>query len=134
MFFPPLDGSFLAQFYDSIGIDARPFEYQRWGGSDPEVPLGRTSYTQGGANSGFFFGAAFGQALGNRLLEAVSQSWMGEGGKPRLALRRKGRAPSSTSACRSSADLAAPATDDRLAPELAAGILQRLPTAGLAVG
>ena len=69
MFFPPLDGTFLAEFYDSIGIDSRPFEYQAWAGHDPEIPLGRTSYTQGRANSGFFFGAAFGQSNGFWLID-----------------------------------------------------------------
>jgi spermidine dehydrogenase len=57
MFFPPLAGTFLADFYDSIGVDSRSFEYQAWTGREPEIPLGRTSYMQGGANSGFFFGA-----------------------------------------------------------------------------
>lgn len=69
MFFPPLEGTFLAEFYDSIGIDSRPFEYQTWSGRDPEIPLGRTSYTQGGANAGFFFGAAFGQPDGLWLID-----------------------------------------------------------------
>ncbi|HUE00226.1 MAG TPA: NAD(P)-binding protein [Bryobacteraceae bacterium] len=68
MFFPPLAGTFLADFYDSIGIDPRPFEYQTWGGREPEIPLGRTSYMQGGANSGFFFGARFGQPKGSWLI------------------------------------------------------------------
>jgi spermidine dehydrogenase len=69
MFFPPLDGTFLADFYDSIGIDSRPFEYQTWTGREPEIPLGRTSYTTGGANSGFFFGAKFGQPKGLWLID-----------------------------------------------------------------
>jgi spermidine dehydrogenase len=69
IFFPPLDGTFLADFYDSIGIDSRPFEYQTWTGGEPEIPLGRTSYTTGGANSGFFFGAKFGQPKGLWLID-----------------------------------------------------------------
>jgi len=69
MFFPPLDGTFLAEFYDSIGIDGRPFPYQTWSGRDPEMPLGRTSYTSGGANCGFFFGAKFGRAKGQWLID-----------------------------------------------------------------
>ncbi len=64
MFFPPLDGTFLAGFYDSIGIDYRLFQYQNWAGHEPEVPLGRTSYTRGGANFGLFFGAKFGHPKG----------------------------------------------------------------------
>jgi spermidine dehydrogenase len=69
MFFPPLSGTFLADFYDSIGVDSRLFEYQTWTGREPEIPLGRTSYTQGGANSGFFFGARFGQPKGLWLID-----------------------------------------------------------------
>ncbi len=30
MFFPPLPGTFLAEFYPSIGIEASTFEYQKW--------------------------------------------------------------------------------------------------------
>ena len=69
MFFPPLPGTFLADFYDSIGIDSRPFAYQTWAGREREIPLGRTSYTEGGANSGFFFGAKFGQPKGLWLID-----------------------------------------------------------------
>jgi spermidine dehydrogenase len=69
MFFPPLAGTFLADFYDSIGIDSKPFEYQTWSGREPQIPLGRTSYTQGGANSGFFFGAKFGHPKGLWLID-----------------------------------------------------------------
>jgi spermidine dehydrogenase len=64
MFFPPLPGTFLAEFYDSIGIDSKPFDYQTWAGTEPEIPLGRTSYTQGRASSGFFFGSKFGHPNG----------------------------------------------------------------------
>jgi spermidine dehydrogenase len=69
MFFPPLSGTFLADFYESIGIDSRAFEYQTWTGRDSEIPLGRTSYMEGGANSGFFFGAEFGQPKGLWLID-----------------------------------------------------------------
>ena len=69
MFFPPLAGTVLADFYDSIGIDSGAFEYQTWNGRDPEIALGRTSYTEGGAYSGFFFGAKFGQPKGLWLID-----------------------------------------------------------------
>jgi len=69
MLFPPLDGTFLAGFYDSIGIDYRQFQYQAWSGRDPEMPLGHTSYMQDGANSGFFFGAKFGHPEGLWLID-----------------------------------------------------------------
>src|SRR5207248_1583865 len=65
MFFPPLPGTFLADFYRSIAIDTWQFPYQTWSGREPEMPLGRTSYTEGGKNSGLYFGARFGhQACG----------------------------------------------------------------------
>jgi spermidine dehydrogenase len=64
MFFPPLAGSFLADFYNSIGIDTWQFPYQTWNGRDPEIPLGRTPYPDGAKTSGFFFGAKFGQSSG----------------------------------------------------------------------
>jgi spermidine dehydrogenase len=69
MIFPPLAGTFLAEFYDSIGIDFKLFEYQTWAGTDPEIPLGRTSYMRGGNHSGFFFGAKFGQPKGLWLVD-----------------------------------------------------------------
>ena len=69
MFFPPLPGTFLADFYESIGIGSGAFEYQTWTGRDPEIPLGRTSYMEGGANSAFFFGAKFGQPKGLWLID-----------------------------------------------------------------
>ena len=56
MFFPPLPGTFLADFYPSIGIKEWQFPYQKWAGNDPEIPLGQTSYTNGGPNLGFWFG------------------------------------------------------------------------------
>lgn len=69
MYFPPLAGTFLAEFYPSIGIDDRQFQYQSWAGSSPEMPLGRTPYFQGGKQSGFFFGARFGQTPGMWLID-----------------------------------------------------------------
>jgi spermidine dehydrogenase len=69
MFFPPLPGTSLAGFYESIGIDSRPFEYQAWSGREREIPLGRTSYMEGGPNSGFFFGAKFGQSQGSWMID-----------------------------------------------------------------
>jgi|SRR5579872_3553641 len=69
MFFPPLPGTFLADFYPSIGIDTWQFPYQSWSGKEPEIPLGRTSYADGGKNFGLFFGAKFGQAPGKWVID-----------------------------------------------------------------
>ena len=60
MFFPPLPGTFLAEFYPSIGIEASTFEYQKWAGPKRELPVGTTPYFGGGPTSAFYFGAKFG--------------------------------------------------------------------------
>ncbi|MGI9073815.1 MAG: NAD(P)-binding protein [Bryobacteraceae bacterium] len=62
--FPPLSGTFLQTFYDSIGVDWRQFQYQEWTGKDPAVPLETAPYPSGGKTSGFFFGARFGHPDG----------------------------------------------------------------------
>src|SRR5262245_25924861 len=50
LFFPPLPNTFLADFYRSIGIDKGRFEYQGWGGAQAEIPVGNTTYGEGGKN------------------------------------------------------------------------------------
>ena len=63
-FFPvPYPHSFIARFYDSIGLKAPRLEYQRWGGGSPEIPLSRTPYL-GSAPYGFYFGSKFGEPKG----------------------------------------------------------------------
>lgn len=64
MFFPPLAGTFLEEFYRSIGIDDRQFQYQQWSGRQPEMPVGNTPYFDGGPNSAWYFGARFGKTPG----------------------------------------------------------------------
>ncbi len=60
MYFPPLPGQFLAEFYPSIGIRDEEFTYQTWTGSSPEMAVGRTFYFEGGKTSAFYFGPKFG--------------------------------------------------------------------------
>ena len=62
--FPPLPGTFLADFYDSIGVDWSQFQYQKWAGPQPEVALETAPYPVGGKTSAFFFGAKFGHPEG----------------------------------------------------------------------
>src|SRR5579864_9167165 len=63
-FFPvPYPHSFIARFYESIGLKTPRLEYQKWGGSAPEIPLSRTPYL-GSAPSATYFGARFGQPRG----------------------------------------------------------------------
>ncbi len=63
-FFPiPFPHSFIARFYESIGLKTPRLEYQKWSGSSPEIPLSRTPYL-GSAPYGLYFGAKFGQPQG----------------------------------------------------------------------
>src|ERR1700758_4669272 len=55
--------SFIERFYQSIGLKTSRLEYQKWGGSDPEIPLTTTPYL-GSAPYGLYFGAKFGQPKG----------------------------------------------------------------------
>ena len=69
-FFPvPYPRSFIARFYESIGLEKPRLDYQKWGGSAPEMPLSRTPYLSGGATSGLYFGAKFGQQQGLWLID-----------------------------------------------------------------
>jgi spermidine dehydrogenase len=69
MFFPPLPGTFLSEFYPSIGIKLGPIAYQTWAGRDPEMAIGRTPYFAGGRTSAFYFGARFGRPSGQLLID-----------------------------------------------------------------
>ena len=55
--------SFIERFYQSIGLRTPRLEYQKWGSSDPEIPLTTTPYL-GSAPYGLYFGAKFGQPKG----------------------------------------------------------------------
>ena len=64
IYFAQYPRSFLAQFYDSIGLKEPHLEYQQWGGRGPEMPIGRTPYDSAGMSTGqygFWFGAQFGK-------------------------------------------------------------------------
>ncbi len=64
MYFPPFEGTFLSDFYKSIGIGPDPFPYQTWTGKDPALPVSKTPYPESGRNSAFFFGPRFGKTTG----------------------------------------------------------------------
>ena len=55
--------SFIERFYQSIGLKVPRLAYQKWGSSDPEIPLTTTPYL-GSAPYGLYFGAKFGQREG----------------------------------------------------------------------
>src|SRR5262249_21759527 len=69
MWFPPLPGTFLAEFYDSIHISLDGFQYQPWTGGQPEIRLRRTPYTSGGKKAAFFFGPKFGEKDGRLMVD-----------------------------------------------------------------
>src|SRR2546421_1705394 len=69
-FYPiPYPHSFISRFYESVGLERPRLEYQKWDSSAPEMPLSRTPYLSGGANSGFYFGAKFGLKEGSWLID-----------------------------------------------------------------
>src|SRR5215211_6965203 len=44
MFPVPKQGGYVAGVYDMIGMDRSHFDYQRWNGPSPEMPLAQTPY------------------------------------------------------------------------------------------
>jgi spermidine dehydrogenase len=72
--------SFLAGFYDSIGLKAPKLTYQKWGGPEPEFPISRTPYEAAGLQHGkygFWFGAKFGRRPGMWLIDPIGKSLEG---------------------------------------------------------
>jgi spermidine dehydrogenase len=72
--------SFLAQFYESIGLDTPRLTYQKWTGSDPEFTLSNTPYEAVGLQHGqygFWFGARFNQRSGMWLMDPLGKSLHG---------------------------------------------------------
>lgn len=67
--FPPLRGTFLEQFYQSIGVDWNQFHYQKWDGAGKPLPIQTTPYLTDGPTFGFFFGAKFGDPQGSWLVD-----------------------------------------------------------------
>src|SRR5580704_6258084 len=63
----PYPHSFLAGFYDSIGLKKPKLEYQKWASAEKEMALSRTPYESAGLQHGeygFWFGKKFGPATG----------------------------------------------------------------------
>jgi spermidine dehydrogenase len=72
--------SFLARFYDSIGLKAPRLNYQKWAGPAPEMLLSRTPYEAVGLEHGqygFWFGAKFGEESGMWLIDPVGKNLQG---------------------------------------------------------
>lgn len=72
--------SFLAGFYDSIGLRTPNLTYQKWAGPDPEFPLSRTPYEAIGMQHGqygFWFGAKFNPKPGMWLIDPLGKNLQG---------------------------------------------------------
>lgn len=72
----PYPHSFMARFYDLIGLNWRDFNYQSWKGPSPELPLG-TSFEDEQPPSAFYFGAKFGQKPGMWLIDPWNKKLKG---------------------------------------------------------
>jgi spermidine dehydrogenase len=76
----PYPHSFLARFYDSIGLTTPKLTYQKWGGPQPELTLSRTPYEAAGKERGqygFWFGSKFGQQPGLWLIDPIGKQLRG---------------------------------------------------------
>jgi spermidine dehydrogenase len=72
--------SFLARFYDSIGLKAPRLTYQKWDGSQPELTISKTPYEAAGLEHGqygFWFGARFGHTSGMWLIDPLGKNLEG---------------------------------------------------------
>jgi len=72
----PLPHSFLARFFELIGLNWREFEYQKWNGSSPEIPLGN-SFEDARGPIGFYFGEKFGHQPGMWLIDPWKKKLQG---------------------------------------------------------
>jgi spermidine dehydrogenase len=76
----PYPHSFIARFYDSIGLHTPKLSYQKWSGAQPEMTVGRTPYESAGLSHGqyaFWFGAKFGQKPGMWIVDPVGKKLQG---------------------------------------------------------
>src|ERR1051326_8754142 len=72
--------SFLAHFYDSIGLKTPKLTYQTWGSSQPELTLSKTPYEAAGlevGQYGYWFGAKFGEKSGKWVIDPVRKNLEG---------------------------------------------------------
>jgi spermidine dehydrogenase len=76
----PYPHSFIARFYDLIGLHTPKLSYQQWSGPQPEMTIGRTPYDSAGLSRGqyaFWFGAKFGQKPGMWVVDPVGKKLQG---------------------------------------------------------
>jgi spermidine dehydrogenase len=75
----PYPHSFIARFYDSIGLHTPRLSYQKWAGQ-PDMAISRTPYESAGLERGqygFWFGTKFGQKNGTWLIDPVGRQMQG---------------------------------------------------------
>jgi spermidine dehydrogenase len=68
IFLVPRKGGYTDRVYEMIGMDRSSFEYQRWSGPSPEMPLAKSPYDEP-KNYGFYFGPQFGHRPGVWVLD-----------------------------------------------------------------
>jgi spermidine dehydrogenase len=76
----PYPHSFIARFYDSIGLHTPKLSYQKWSGTQPAMAISRTPYDSAGLGRGqyaFWFGAKFGQKPGMWIVDPVGKKLQG---------------------------------------------------------
>lgn len=76
----PYPHSFIARFYDSIGLHTPKLKYQQWSSPQPAMALSRTPYDSAGlprGEYGFWFGAKFGQKPGMWVIDPVGKQMQG---------------------------------------------------------
>jgi len=76
----PYPHSFIAWFYDSIGLHTPKLTYQKWSGTGPEMAISHTPYDSAGLSRGqygLWFGAKFGQKPGIWLIDPVGKKMEG---------------------------------------------------------
>ncbi|HEY6184693.1 MAG TPA: NAD(P)-binding protein, partial [Terriglobales bacterium] len=72
--------SFLAHFYDSIGLKTPKLTYQTWGSSQPELTLSKTPYEAAGLEHGqygYWFGPKFGEKSGKWVIDPLRKNLEG---------------------------------------------------------
>jgi spermidine dehydrogenase len=80
IYFVQYPRSFLAEFYDSIGLRQPRLQYQEWGGQGPAMSVGRTPYDAEGLSRGqygFWFGKSFGDSEKQWLVDPVGKKFAG---------------------------------------------------------
>jgi spermidine dehydrogenase len=79
-YFVPYPFSFLARFYESIGLAQPRLDYQAWGGSRQRMVTSNTPYGAPGMDQGqfgFYFGAKFGRTPGEWVIDPVRRNLAG---------------------------------------------------------